>query len=297
MAVQPNVCKVGLAEDVVIPGRHEAVVPGRLQDANPGWRGFVSTVIEPNSLKGRDFTQLVKTLCEELCISKSRTSAYHPEGDGMVERFNRTVCGILSMYVNDTHSDWDTRLQPALFAYRTSVHTSTGYTTFFLTYGEEARVPTDILWPVPRPQRPTSSSRYAQNVREELKLAYQRTRELLSTAHRRQKDVYDRKCHGEGFTVGDQRIQRVGGRQRVVVHFNRLKKYCMSEPEDQGEPGPETEVADTEVAEAGELQGEAVQAEEPETPQDWVQCNSCDSWRKITAREAAGLDPDAEWYC
>ncbi|CAH1253110.1 RTL1 [Branchiostoma lanceolatum] len=312
-------------EAVALPDQKATTVVRALIDT---WITRFGVPYQLHSDQGRDFdSQIVHTLCQELGIKKTRTTAYHPEGDGMVERFNRTVCQILTMYVNDSHTDWDARLQSALFAYRTSVHSSTDYTPFFLTYGEEARVPADVMWPVDRPEPAGGIDVQAQGVREELDMAYRRARQNMETAHRRQKDVYDRKCHGGGFSVGDQvwlsipavprglskkffpkwkgpyrvvtrmsdvtyRVQRVGGRQRVVVHFNRLKEYHVQEPEEETGARAEDSLTD-------ELPAEETPAEDSDAGslQDWVQCDSCDSWRRITAHEAAEIDPDGEWYC
>ena len=65
-------------------------------------------------------------------IKKSRTTAYHPQGDGLVERQNRTLQQILSHFVADSPNDWDQWLDQAVFAYNTSVHESTGFSPYRL---------------------------------------------------------------------------------------------------------------------------------------------------------------------
>ena len=67
-------------------------------------------------------------------VHKSRTTAYHPQGDGMVERFNRSLLQLLRAYV-DTQSEWEHYLPLVLYAYRTSTHSSTGVSPFLLMYG------------------------------------------------------------------------------------------------------------------------------------------------------------------
>ena len=47
----------------------------------------------------------------ELCIldgsHKTKTTPYHPESDGLVERFNRTLLMMLAMFAGEHKDDWD----------------------------------------------------------------------------------------------------------------------------------------------------------------------------------------------
>lgn len=58
-----------------------------------------------HSDQGRQYESIpFKEMCKVLHIKKTRTTPYHPQSDGMVERFNKTLVTILSAYVNDHHS-------------------------------------------------------------------------------------------------------------------------------------------------------------------------------------------------
>jgi len=67
---------------------------------------------------------LLKQTLEAFGTTKTRTTAYHPQGDGMVEQFNRSLLQLLQTYVEE-ESDWERFLPLLLLAYRTSVHSST----------------------------------------------------------------------------------------------------------------------------------------------------------------------------
>ena len=67
------------------------------------------------------------------------TTAYHPQTDGLVERFNRTL------KVKKGGKDWDQQLAYVLFAYWASIQESTGESPFFLLYGRTPRVSTDDM--------------------------------------------------------------------------------------------------------------------------------------------------------
>ena len=85
-------------------------------------------------------SEVIKSVCHLLGMGKTRISAYHPQGNGQVERFNRTVEAILAKTVKDNQRDWDLCLQKALFAYRTSLHETTGFTPFHLVFGRTSKL-------------------------------------------------------------------------------------------------------------------------------------------------------------
>ncbi|PIK54137.1 hypothetical protein BSL78_08978 [Apostichopus japonicus] len=61
--------------------------------------------------QGRDFeSRLFQCLCKELGTRKTRTTPFHPQADGMIERFNRTMKCMLTYYVADNQKDWDCHL-------------------------------------------------------------------------------------------------------------------------------------------------------------------------------------------
>eukprot|EP00731_Ephydatia_muelleri_P006303 Em0003g551a len=98
-----------------------------------------------HSDQGRQFeSEIVKQLCRLLKIEKSMTTPYHPQSDGFVERFNRTLLNLLSTSSGQHPSEWDTSLHKACVAYHTSVQSTTGYSPFFLMFGREARLPIAI---------------------------------------------------------------------------------------------------------------------------------------------------------
>ena len=72
-----------------------------------------------------------------LGINKTRTTPYHPQSDGLVERFNRTIQTILSMYVSEDQSDWDEHLPYAMMAYRASEQETTGVSPNRMMFGRE----------------------------------------------------------------------------------------------------------------------------------------------------------------
>ena len=69
--------------------------------------------------QGRNFeSTLIKQICQLLGIRKTRTTPYHPQSDGMVERFNRTLLSLLSIATEECEEDWDLKLPTIMMAYR-----------------------------------------------------------------------------------------------------------------------------------------------------------------------------------
>ena len=80
-------------------------------------------------------------------IKHTFSSPYYPQTNGMVERLNRTLCNSLAK-VKEQDEDWDIHIPAVLFAYRTKRHSTTGYTSFQLTYGCQAKMLIEALLPV-----------------------------------------------------------------------------------------------------------------------------------------------------
>ena len=98
-----------------------------------------------HSDQGRNFqSNLMHKIYEMMGVKKSRTTAYHPQGDGLVERQNRTLQEILSNFVSENHHDWDQWVDQAVFAYNTSAHESTGLSPYELVFGHPPRMPIEV---------------------------------------------------------------------------------------------------------------------------------------------------------
>ena len=212
-----------------------------------------------HSDQGRNFeSAVIAETCKLLGINKSRTTPYHPQSDGLVERFNRTLLDMLSKSVGDYPSQWEHHIRRLCLAYNTSVNPTTGHTPFFLMFGRQVRMPVDIMYGTPG----VSSApvpKYVAELRDSLTSAYQQVRTTTAAKLKRQKEFYDRKVHGQPFDKGDlvwlnspavpkgkpkklhcpwtgpfkvvgrlseavYRIQHTRNRRkRRVVHFDRLK--------------------------------------------------------------------------
>ena len=112
-------------------------------------RNWICRFGVPDSIysdQGRNFeSKIFSEMCQLLSINKTRTSAYHPEGNGQVENLHKTLRSMLKARVEDNPATWDEHLDFCMMAYRSSVHSSTGHTLFELMFGSEMRIPLDVL--------------------------------------------------------------------------------------------------------------------------------------------------------
>ncbi|KFD44891.1 hypothetical protein M513_14232 [Trichuris suis] len=82
--------------------------------------------------QGANFeSNLLRSVLKAFGVQKTRTSAYHPQGDGLVERANQSTLQMLRTYV-DSEANWEPHLPLVLHAYRTVPHSSTGVAPFTL---------------------------------------------------------------------------------------------------------------------------------------------------------------------
>lgn len=115
-------------------------------------RAFVEQIVlrhgAPEKVISDRGQHFVANLTEEIFrlvgSEHATTTAYHPQANGLCERFNRTLADMLSMYVSSHHRDWDEFLPYVLFAYNSSTHETTGFTPFFLLHGHEPTLPVDV---------------------------------------------------------------------------------------------------------------------------------------------------------
>lgn len=111
-------------------------------------------------------TQFMAELTQKIlrCIGTRhvKTTSYHPQTNGLTERFNKTLADMLSMYVDQDHSNWDDALAGSTFAYNTAIQESTKASPFYLIYGRDPFAPMDRVLPVsehPPRTRPVQDAR------------------------------------------------------------------------------------------------------------------------------------------
>ena len=95
--------------------------------------------------QGTNFlSDVVREICKFTRTEKIQTAAYHPQTNGLCERFNGTLYHLLSAYVDENQSNWDRMLPIALFGYRMSAQESMRRSPGELLYARQMRLPMDL---------------------------------------------------------------------------------------------------------------------------------------------------------
>ncbi|KAI7799815.1 hypothetical protein IRJ41_012432 [Triplophysa rosa] len=150
-------------------------------------------------------SRLMADLCHLLQVKQLRTSVYHPQTDGLVERFNQTLKRMLRRVVAKDGCDWDLLLPYVLFGVREVPQASTGFTPFELLFGRQPRglldVAQDAWEQQPAPYR--SLIKHVQQMRGRIDRVMPIVKEHLVEAQRAQKRWYDRPAQPREFQPGD----------------------------------------------------------------------------------------------
>jgi hypothetical protein len=149
-----------------------------------------------HSDQGNEFTaDVFVRMCKLLGIDKTRTSAYHPEGNGQVERYNRTMGALLAIYCDEHYRDWDTHLPYLAAAYRSTVHSSTGFTPNLMIRGREVSMPITVLHSDPnRDPELLDPDDYVNQLQDMLERTHTAARHILGKAATHQKRHYDHRA-------------------------------------------------------------------------------------------------------
>ena len=126
--------------------------------------------------QGKEFENNLFTNLEKFTgITKLRTTPYHPQSNGSVERMNSTLLQMLRTLPESQKSKWPEKLNKLTFAYNSTKHSSTGFSPHFLLFGHEPRLPLDLcLEQCPQDTLPGKNySKFVEEWEDQMREAYQ----------------------------------------------------------------------------------------------------------------------------
>ena len=151
-------------------------------------------------------SHLLTELYRLLHIKPIKTTPYHPQTYGLVERFNQTLKAMLHRVATEEGKDWDKLIPYLLFAYREVPQASMGFSPFELLYGCQVRGPLDVLRETWEASIKSSESvvSYVLSIQEKLTKLQELVHENLKEAQKAQKTWYDRNTRNRELKPGDQ---------------------------------------------------------------------------------------------
>ncbi|KAI3366502.1 hypothetical protein L3Q82_000474 [Scortum barcoo] len=157
--------------------------------------------------QGTNFlSDILRQVYRLLGIKSIRTTPYHPQTDGLVERYNRTLKSMLKKFISTNAKDWDKWLPYLLFAYREVPQASTGFSPFELLYGRQVRGPLDVLqesW-VGSQEKRTSVLAFVLQMRERMEQTTKLVRRNMEKAQSGQQTWSDKAARERSFSPGQQ---------------------------------------------------------------------------------------------
>ncbi|XP_046685022.1 uncharacterized protein K02A2.6-like [Homalodisca vitripennis] len=208
-------------EVYAIPNQEASTVAGCLVN------DFVCRYGVPRELhsdQGTNFGSiLMRDVLQRLGVHKTRTTPLHPQSDGMVERYIKTLVGHLRKVVSTSQRDWDKKVPVFLLAYRSSSHEKQlVLPQQELVFGRELRLPSDLMFGLP-PDKERPATDFASELVDQLHDTHEFARQHLKVASDKMKARYDRQANSAGIPgeqLGFGSTVPCGGREGAQS-FNR----------------------------------------------------------------------------
>jgi len=159
----------------------------------------------------------------QLGIRQFKSTAYHPQSQGALERFHQTLKNMMRTYCQEQSKDWDEGVHMLLFAVRESVQEALGFSPFELVFGHVPRGPLKMLKEVWLTTEDDTQDviTHVTDVRDRLQKATEFARKNLQSAQRNMKTWYDRKARQRTFKPGDKVLAL------LPIHGHPLQaRYC-----------------------------------------------------------------------
>ena len=186
------------------------------------WKEFFLDFGFPRRLhsdRGASFTgKLMRELAKQTGVRSSYTTAYHPEGNAVCERYNRTLIGMIATLTEAHKQKWSEHVRYLSHAYNCTQHDATGFPPFYLMFLRYPRLKVDWLFANDSDQelQGLSSIQYVNELRERLTEAYALADKHAHAQGQANKRRYDRRVRPSGLAIGGRVLIR-----NVAIHERR----------------------------------------------------------------------------
>ena len=159
--------------------------------------------------QGGEFENQLFSRLEQLSgVSHSHTTPYHPQGNGQVERFNRTLLEMLRTLPEREKCRWKDHVNKVVHAYNCSRNNSTGYSHFFLLFGRHLKLPIDLIFPSTSTKIRKDHPQYVSDWQQAMQEAYQIAGRRATESAERAKMYHDRRVRSSVLQPGDRVLVR-----------------------------------------------------------------------------------------
>ena len=175
--------------------------------------------------QGKSFTgAVVQELCALMGVKQSRTTAYHPQTNGQVERANQTIFRMIGKLEENKKANWKDHLGEITFAYNATRSAVTGRSPYFLMFGRRPKLPVDFFFPTQRDNGAYCRvDGFVASVKERLTEALQEARRLTTAEAARSKRYYDRQASAPVLRPRDVVLVKADakqGRRKILDRWN-----------------------------------------------------------------------------
>lgn len=196
--------------------------------------GFPAKILHD---QGREFENKLFHRLEKLSgVTRLRTTPYHPQGNGKVERFNRTLLHMLRTLPESKKHKWKDSLNKVVHAYNSTRNDATGFSPFYLLFGRSPRLPVDLMFGLSREETGMNHSEYTDKWKVAMKEAYELARQNISKSAGEGKKQYDRKVRFSKLQPGDRVLVRnlsdCGGPGKLRSHWEQAVHIIVEQKSD-----------------------------------------------------------------
>lgn len=256
VTVSNNSCILTIQDDLT---KYSVAVPLPNQEADVVARAFVEFFVciygVPFSIltdQGSNFlSEIFKNVSKILKIKKLKTTPYHPQCNGALEKSHLNLSNYLRNYAAEDPNNWDSWVPFAMFCYNTTPHTVTKYMPFELLFGYKPQIPHSFL---KDPEPLYTYDDYVKELKYRMQFSNKIAKNNIINSKEKSKDYYDKYTNSVQFFIGDRVLlknearkgklspQWIGpyivekivsnensgiriGNSIKTIHNNRLKKY------------------------------------------------------------------------
>ncbi|KAL9956082.1 hypothetical protein ACROYT_G037505 [Oculina patagonica] len=158
-------------------------------------------------------------------VASSRTTPYHPQGSGQVERMNHTLLSMLRTLPEEKKSNWKDSLNKLIDVYNCTRHETTGFSPFYLMFGRSPRLPVDLLFDLGNDPRQADYQDYVKTWQADMRWAYDLASRKTQNSSARSKVYYDKKASAAVLLHGDcvlvRNLSERGGPGKLRSHWEQ----------------------------------------------------------------------------